>query len=468
MLLQDSIANIDTDIEKAILSSSIHSEDILLELITELSPSDFSLDIHSKLFEAIIKCYEANEPIAPSFIKKYVDIEDELLLEIISTTTLVDVSKYCAYLKELSIKRKLMNLIHQIPSKLNKDTPLSTLLDDINKSIFSITSSVNARDIKDINVIVEELLDNFKLIKEQNRGDVLGLDTGFSSLNKMIRGFKDGDLIIIAARPGMGKTSICLNFIDKALKNDQGVVFFSLEMPAVQILQRMLALKTSIPLQKIITADLNDLEWEQVSNACDEYSKKVFYVYDNGYASVNDISAVLRRLKKQHKNIKLCVVDYIGLMMGLSKFQDRHLQVAEISRSLKLLARELEMPVIALSQLNRSLESRSNKRPMLSDLRESGAIEQDADSILFVYRDEEYKEQEEKEKMQKAKLEGKEFIQSFREAKLKEEAELIVGKNRNGPTGTVKLIFNKECSSFHEVAQDFDDSLPRSTTKVDM
>lgn len=466
-MLNDEFSNIDIDIEKAVLSSCMHSEDILSEVITQISASDFSLKVHSDIFEALLSCYNAGEPSGLTFIKKYKKIEDEVLLDIIGTTTLVDVSKYCAYLKELSTKRKLMNFIHQIPSKMNQSTSLSLLLDDINKNIFNITSSVNSKDIKDVNVVIEELLDTFKKIKEQKKGDVLGLDTGFDSLNKMIKGFKDGDLVIIAARPGMGKTSICLNFIDKALRNENGVVFFSLEMPAVQILQRMLSARTLIPLQKIITGDLNDLEWERVSSACDEYSKKTFYVYDSGYASVSDISAVLRRLKNQHNNIKLCVVDYIGLMMGAnsSKFQDRHLQVAEISRGLKLLARDLEMPIIALSQLNRSLESRSNKRPMLSDLRESGAIEQDADTILFVYRDEIYREQEEKEKQNKARAEGKEkeFVSNFTPNPIKESAELIVGKNRNGPTGTVDLIFNKECSTFKEVHKDVD-YIPKSVS----
>lgn len=246
----------------------------------------------------------------------------------------------------------------------------------------------------------------------------------------------------------MGKTTLCLNFIDNVLRQNKGVVMFSLEMPGIQIMQRLLASKTSIPLQKIITADLNDDEWDRVSDACNYYAKTQFFLYDSGYASITDIRAILRRLKAQEDDISLCVVDYIGLMMSHSNFSDRHLQVSEISRGLKLLARELDMPIIALSQLNRSLENRSNKRPMLSDLRESGAIEQDADTILFVYRDEVYREQEEKERENKAKAEGKEYHPNFMPNPRQENAEIIIGKNRNGPVGTTEVEFQKENSRF--------------------
>ena len=172
------------------------------------------------------------------------------------------------------------------------------------------------------------------------------------------------------------------------------------------------------------------------------------YIYDSGYATIADVRAILRRLKSQDESIGLCVIDYIGLMMSNSNFNDRHLQVSEISRGLKLLARELDMPIIALSQLNRGLEQRANKRPLMSDLRESGAIEQDADAILFVYRDEVYREQEEKERENKAKAEGKAYQRLFIPNPMQENAEIIVGKNRNGPVGTIEVVFLKEKSCF--------------------
>lgn len=446
----------DIDAERSILSSCIQSEEVFNTVNNDLKASDFSVSLHSNIFEALSKCYAAGEVAGFSFIKKYKDIKQDDFLDIASTVALVDVSKYVNHIKELSIKRQLLSFAHLIPSKISK-LSVAELLEDINKEVFHITSKINTADIKSIDLIVDDLLENYKKIKKEKKGDLVGLDTGFYELNKMLRGFKGGELIVLAARPGMGKTSLCLNFIEKSLRNDCGVVFFSLEMPAVQILQRMIAARASIALQKVLSGDLTSDEWSTVSHICNEYSNKTFYIYDSGYAGVSDISAILRKLKNQHDNIGLCVVDYIGLMMSsTNRFQDRHLQVAEISRGLKLLARELDMPIIALSQLNRSLESRSNKRPMLSDLRESGAIEQDADAILFVYRDEVYREQEEKERINKARAEGKldTFIPSFEANPIQEKAELIVGKNRNGPVGTVDLVFSKLYSTFHELTKE--------------
>ncbi|TKX30256.1 replicative DNA helicase [Campylobacter sp. MIT 12-5580] len=446
--------NVDLDLERAILSSCLYSEDSYASIAGDIEPSDFSFKPHQDIFKAFVACVSANDPISSSFVKKHGKIDENVFNEVLSTTAIVDVVKYAHELREKSIKRQLLNFAHTIPSKINSNKAVSQITDELNKEIFNLTNRVNSADIKDMQVVLSELLEEFKKQKQSEHREILGLDTGFSDLNKMIKGFKDGDLIIVAARPGMGKTTICLNFIEKALREDQGVVFFSLEMPATQIMQRLLSAKTSIPLQRLLIADLNDDEWSRVSDACDEYSKKNFYIYDSGYASITDIRAVLRRLKSSDESIKLCVVDYIGLMMSNSDFKDRHLQVSEISRGLKLLARELDMPIIALSQLNRSLESRANKRPMLSDLRESGAIEQDADTILFVYRDEVYREQEEKERENKAKAEGKEYVRKFIPHPFEEKAELIVGKNRNGPTGTVELVFYKEKSSFAQVPKE--------------
>jgi replicative DNA helicase len=259
-------------------------------------------------------------------------------------------------------------------------------------------------------------------------------------------GFGDGDLVIIAARPAMGKTSFCLNIAQKSLDDGKGVAIFSLEMPAEQLMLRMLSSKTSIPLQKLKIGDLSDSELTRLSEASDLLSSQLLFVDDNGMVNIHQVRAKLRKLKSQHPQISLAIIDYLQLM-GSATSKERHLEVSEISRGLKLLARELQMPIIALSQLNRSLESRNDKRPMLSDLRESGAIEQDADLILFVYRDDVYRIREEKEKEKKAKAEGKEYKSTFFE-KPEEEAEVIVGKNRNGPIGVANLIFQKSCTRF--------------------
>jgi replicative DNA helicase len=221
-------------------------------------------------------------------------------------------------------------------------------------------------------------------------------------------------------------------------------------MPAEQLMLRMLSAKTSIPLQALRVGNLKDDEWTRLSSAIDDMSRRKLFVDDGGYATIHHVRSKLRKLKSQHPEISLAIIDYLQLMSGDSKggsFSGRQQEISEISRGLKQLARELEIPIIALSQLNRSLESRENKRPMLSDLRESGAIEQDADIILFVYRDDVYREAKEKEKEMKAKAEGKEYVSDYKR-KEEEETELIIGKQRNGPTGTVDLMFQKRFTRF--------------------
>ena len=242
-------------------------------------------------------------------------------------------------------------------------------------------------------------------------------------------------------------TALVLNMALKAIERGEGVAFFSLEMPAEQLMLRMLSAKTSIPLQSLRVGDLRDDEWHRLSQAVDEISYKKLFVDDGGYATIHHVRSKLRKLKAQHPEISMAIIDYLQLMSGEGGREGRQQEISEISRGLKQLARELDMPIIALSQLNRSLESRENKRPMLSDLRESGAIEQDADIILFVYRDDVYREAKEKEKEMKAKAEGKEYKSNYRK-KPEEDTELIIGKQRNGPTGTVDLIFQKRFTRF--------------------
>ena len=243
-------------------------------------------------------------------------------------------------------------------------------------------------------------------------------------------------------------TALVLNMALKAIERGEGVAFFSLEMPAEQLMLRMLSAKTSIPLQALRVGNLKDDEWSRLSAAVDDISRRKLFVDDSGYATIHHVRSKLRKLKSQHPEISMAIIDYLQLMSGDNRSAaGRQQEISEISRGLKQLARELEIPIIALSQLNRSLESRENKRPMLSDLRESGAIEQDADIILFVYRDDVYREAKEKEKEMKAKAEGKTYESTFKR-KEEEETELIIGKQRNGPTGTVELLFQKRFTRF--------------------
>ncbi|RAZ56524.1 replicative DNA helicase [Campylobacter hyointestinalis] len=440
----------DLDMERSILSAILFSEDNIGEIYDLISPSDFYLKGHGDVYSAMVECLNHDEPIDPAFIKKRLanNFDDKIFTEIVTTNSILDIKKYALELKEKSIKRSLVKVAHKIPNKVNEDKASRDIVDEISGEIYSLVDNSNGGVIKESKEIIEGVIKEIEKQKTLIDKDVVGVDTGFKRLNEMTKGFKDGDLVIIAARPGMGKTAFVLNLVQKVLNQDLGVVFFSLEMPATQLMLRLLSAKTSIPLQNLMTADMDNDELSRLSDACDEISRKKLFVYDSGNATIHQVRTQMRKLKASHPEIKLCVIDYIGLMTNSSAYSDRHLQIAEISRGLKLLARELSLPVIALSQLNRSLEARANKRPMLSDLRESGAIEQDADTILFVYRNEVYLEQEEKEREQKAKLEGKTYEKKFVPNKIEENAEIIVGKNRNGPTGTAEMIFQKEFTRF--------------------
>lgn len=440
----------DLDMERSILSAILFSEDNIGEIYDLISPSDFYLKGHGDVYSAMVECLNHDEPIDLAFIKKRLanNFDDKIFTEIVTTNSILDIKKYALELKEKSIKRSLVKVAHKIPNKVNEDKASRDIVDEISGEIYSLVDNSNGGVIKESKEIIEGVIKEIEKQKTLIDKDVVGVDTGFKRLNEMTKGFKDGDLVIIAARPGMGKTAFVLNLVQKVLNQDLGVVFFSLEMPATQLMLRLLSAKTSIPLQNLMTADMDNDELSRLSDACDEISRKKLFVYDSGNATIHQVRTQMRKLKASNPEIKLCVIDYIGLMTNSSAYSDRHLQIAEISRGLKLLARELSLPVIALSQLNRSLEARANKRPMLSDLRESGAIEQDADTILFVYRNEVYLEQEEKEREQKAKLEGKTYEKKFVPNKIEENAEIIVGKNRNGPTGTAEMIFQKEFTRF--------------------
>ena len=443
----------DLDMERAILSSIIANNDALGEIFDTIKAGDFYLKGHSQIYEAMVECLNSDDPVAVPFLKnKLGDKYDEaLMIDIIGTNSLIDIRRYASELKEKSIKRSLVKIAHDIPSKVNEDKASRDMVDELSQEFYSLIEGGGTGTIKEGKDIILKVVEHIKTQIELGEQDIVGLDTGFKKLNEMIKGFKNGDLIIVAARPGMGKTTLCLNFMSQVLKSGAGVVFFSLEMPAEQIMMRILSSKTSIPLQDIMTGKIDDEAMARLSDACGEFSEYKLFVHDSGYVNIHQVRTQMRKLKAMHPEISLCVIDYIGLMMSTNNFADRHIQIAEISRGLKLLARELDMPIIALSQLNRSLESRANKRPMLSDLRESGAIEQDADIILFVYRDEFYLEQEEKEKEKRASAEGKEYKSTHVFNKLQEKAEIIVGKNRNGETGSVDVLFQKQHSRFEDI-----------------
>ncbi len=440
------------NIERAVLSSIIFDPMIYEEIAAKLKPQDFYLPFHQHLFIAMERLTTQDKPIDEEFLVKELKRENKFdevaMVDVLSANPISDTNAYVAEIKALSSKRSLVTLATEIKKlTIEEDLDATEVMDRVEKKLYQITQESISDDFRDSPDITKSMLAEIERLKAMGNSKLIGVDTGFRNLNERTSGFGKGDLIIIAARPAMGKTALVLNMALKTIERGEGVAFFSLEMPAEQLMLRMLSAKTSIPLQSLRVGDLRDDEWTRLAQAVDDISKRKLFVDDGGYATIHHVRSKLRKLKAQHPEISMAIIDYLQLMSGEGSREGRQQEISEISRGLKQLARELEMPIIALSQLNRSLESRENKRPMLSDLRESGAIEQDADIILFVYRDDVYREAKEKEKEMKAKAEGKEYKSNYRK-KPEEDTELIIGKQRNGPTGTVDLIFQKRFTRF--------------------
>ncbi len=437
--------------ERSILSSIIFDPSQFDELEARLKPDDFYLPAHQDIYLAMKALVQNDRPIDEEFIKKELSnkkkFDEGTLLEILSSNPISNTMAYIQEIRDKALKRHLLTLTTEIKRvTLEEDLPSGEVVNLVEKKLYEITQDNQTSDFKDAPRITEDTMAYIAEMKARGNSVLVGVDTGFAELNKMTTGFGKGDLVILAARPAMGKTSLALNMVQNLLEQGKGVAFFSLEMPAEQLMMRLLSIKTSIYLQKLRVGDLNDDEWSRLNNAIEQMQQSKLFVDDQGSVNINQLRSRLRKLKSKHPEIEMAVIDYLQIMSGTGN-KDRHLEVSEMSRGLKMLARELEMPIVALSQLNRGVESRHDKRPMLSDIRESGSIEQDADIILFVYRDDVYLYKEEKEREKAAKAEGKEFVGTYIE-KEEEDSEIIIGKQRNGPTGHVKLVFQKKLTRF--------------------
>jgi len=457
------------DIERGILSAILFDGKVYEDVAAILKPGDFYLPFHQYVFETMEELYKKDLPIDEIFLrdelKKKKKYDEELFLEILGTAPVEAVEAYAKEIKDLATKRELIHLSNEIKKiVLEEDKRAIEEVEEIQGKLFSIATSNLAGDFKSSTKIINDTLDFIKKQAAKKNKIVTGLDTGFIELNRMTSGFGEGDLIIIAARPSMGKTAFALNIALNVIKQNKGVAIFSLEMPAEQLMLRMMSAAGKIPLQDIRRGNLNDEEWSKLSAVADDLSARPLFVDDEGNVNIHTIRAKLRKLKAQNPDLSLAIIDYLQLIS--SDQRERHLAIAEISRSLKLLARELQIPIIALSQLNRSLESRPNKRPMLSDLRESGAIEQDADIIMFIYRDDVYKAMEAKQKQKEALEKGKALEIDFQEKEV-EDAEIIIGKQRNGPTGTVEMLFHKKYTLFTDKIEPVYEVEP-TTAQIDM
>ncbi|HGZ70506.1 MAG TPA: replicative DNA helicase, partial [Nitratifractor sp.] len=400
------------NIERAVLSAVIFDPEIYEEVAAFLKPKDYYLPFHQQLFAVMEALFENEQPIDEEFLRRELQkqgsFDEVAMIEVLSANPITNTKAYLSEIKAYSNKRSLITLATEIKKlTIEDDLDAIDVMDRVEQKLYEITQESTNEDFKPSDQITVDTLKEIERLKELGNSKLIGIDTGFTNLNDKTSGFGKGDLVIIAARPAMGKTALVLNMALKAIERNEGVAFFSLEMPAEQLMLRMLSAKTSIPLQALRVGNLVDDEWTRLSGAIDDISRRKLFVDDGGYATIHHVRSKLRKLKSQHPEVSLAVIDYLQLMSGDSRSQaGRQQEISEISRGLKQLARELEIPIIALSQLNRSLENRENKRPMLSDLRESGAIEQDADIILFVYRDDVYREAKEKEKEMKAKAEG--------------------------------------------------------------
>ena len=437
--------------ERSILSSIVFEPSQFDELGTQLRKDDFYLPAHQDIFSVMTLLLQKDQPIDEEFIKKELikmkKFDESVMLEILSANPISNTKAYVDEIRDKSLKRNLLTLTTEIKRvTVEEELPSAEVIDIVEKKLYEITQDNQTSDFKNSPKMTFDTMEYIKEMKARGNSVLVGVDTGFHELNKMTTGFGKGDLVIVAARPAMGKTSFILNTVNNLITKGKGVAFFSLEMPAEQLMLRLLSIQTSIPLQKLRVGDMNDDQWSSLNGAIDRMNNAKLFVDDAGSININQLRSKLRKLKNQHPEIEIAVIDYLQIMSGVGT-QDRHLQVSEMSRGLKMLARELNMPIVALSQLNRGLESRNDKRPMLSDIRESGSIEQDADIILFVHRDDVYLYKEEKEREKAAKAEGKEFNPTYIE-KEEEDAEIIIGKQRNGPTGHVKLIFQKKLTRF--------------------
>ena len=665
----DSVYSI--NIERAVLSSILFNPEELEDVLGVLKPKDFYLPAHKKIFEVMVKLHNDDMPIDEEFIKKRLDskdVDDSILLEILSANPITNTLAYVREIKDGSVKRELATLATTIKKvAIEEEMSANEALDTIQGELYKISTDSATSELKDMHVITNDTLSYIERMKKLGNKHLIGETTGFEALDRRTTGFNEGDLIIIAARPAMGKclgrgtkvvmfdgtlknvedvkvgdklmgddskprnvlsttsgreqmywvrqnkgidyrvneshilslkrsrtegphkngdvlninvkeflekspkfksnykgykvsvefkneklsvskreqelnffidknstvendylifdenleeiekikfladslgyityfenkklyvsklkleinlteikiekdivdeyfgfeidgnklflledmtvthnTALVLNMALKNVENGKGVIFFSLEMPAEQLMLRMLSAKTSIPLQNLRKGDMDDNQWSNLSSAFDDLNTKKLFVDDGGSININQLRARVRKLAQNDaNNIKLVIIDYLQLMQGTGN-KDRHQEVSDISRGLKMLAREMKIPIIALSQLNRGLENRPDKRPMLSDLRESGAIEQDADIIMFVYRDDVYKERDEARKEKEAKDKGEDYKSKFIN-KPEEEAEVIIGKQRNGPIGTVKLNFQKALTRFVDKEND--------------
>jgi replicative DNA helicase len=421
--------------EQSVIGSMIIDRNAIAKVLESLEEEDFYRDGHKVIYRTILEMFRNDIAVDLLTLLEYLKSTDMLeraggvtyITELSSSVPTT--ANLSAYIKIVSDKSTLRKLIKSsttiIEESYNNQSNVEDVVDSAEKKIFNIAEKRTSKDFEQLSDVLER---GFAQIEKlfNNQGEITGVGSGFTDLDAKTSGFQSGDMILIAARPSMGKTTFALNIAEHvALREHRSVVIFSLEMSKEQLAYKLLCSEANVDMLKLRTGTLDDKDWENIAMAAGPLSKAKIYIDDSAGVTVMEMRSKCRRLKIEY-GIDLIVIDYLQLMSGGSGSDNRQQEVSEISRSIKALAKEMECPVIALSQLSRAPEQRADHRPMLSDLRESGSIEQDADIVMFLYRDEYYN----------------------KETEDKNVGECIMAKQRNGPVGTVKLAWLGQYSKF--------------------
>lgn len=430
--------------EKAVVGAMLmdSEKEAILSATEIISGQDFYQTVYGTVFDTIVEMFNEGKPVDPLTLKERLKEKDvppeiksmEFMRELLSAvTTSANVKYYAQIVAEKSMMRRLIRLNEGIANSCYAGKePLEQILETTEKSVFELLQRRNAGEYVPIRQVVLNALERIEKAAK-NKGVVTGLPTGFIDLDYKLSGLQPSDLVLVAARPSMGKTAFVLNIAQYiAFKKEKGVAIFSLEMSKEQLVNRLFALESQVDSQMLRTGNLKDSDWEKLIEGAGVIGRSNLIIDDTPSISVSELRSKCRKYKLEH-NIELVIIDYLQLMQGSvgGRSESRQQEISEISRSLKALARELNVPVVALSQLSRAVEARPDKRPMLSDLRESGAIEQDADVVMFIYRDEYYNKDSDK----------------------KRQAEIIIAKQRNGPVGTVDLAWLADYTKFANLSR---------------
>jgi len=423
--------------EQSVLGSLLIDRDAIIRVASYVKAEDFYFSANGTVYQAILDLYNRREP--TDFLTLSDELERRSVLDDIGglgylssllnvVPTAVHVEYYGRIVERTATLRRLIDAgTHIVGIGFQDNLDAADALDAAEQTLFTVSQRRQTKDFQSISDVLDRFFDQLDYL-QQNRGEVVGVPTGFSDLDKLTGGLQRSDLLIVAARPSMGKTAFALGMAyGAAVQHGRKVGVFSLEMSAEQLVQRLLATETGVDSHRLRLGNIDDSEWDRISRAFGRLAEAEIYIDDSANASVMDVRSKARRLQAEH-GLDLIIVDYLQLMSG-RRTENRVQEISEISRGLKGLARELNIPVVALSQLSRAVETRADHRPMLSDLRESGSIEQDADIVMFIFRDDKYDENSEKKGI----------------------AELIIAKHRNGPVGSVNLRFFERTARFADL-----------------